>query len=97
MGSEFSAFIVKPLTWFLGILIGLVTYIWSEHKSDVKNLKKKLEEEYYNKETIDIKLDHLTKAVEENTGANRDVRDALQDLTITIARMNGSTNSRRDT
>ena len=92
--------LAKPVTWFFGLILTLLGYIWTEHKKEVKANSYKIaniEKKYYSKEVIDLKLEKLEQAVEENTTVNKELVKSVNQLNITLAGMNGFSHNRGNT
>ena len=96
MGLSFSL-LAKPISWVLGTILALLGYIWADHKKEVKAIGKRLDEEHYSKEVIDLKLKPLEEAVQDNTESNKELISAVNALNVSIARINGFTKHRTDT
>lgn len=95
-----TAVILKPLAWVAGILVGFIVtlfgYIWHGHKKEVDAIHNKLDNHYYPKEIIDLKLEKLEEAVEDNTASNKELISSVNKLNLTLARMNGISQHRPD-
>lgn len=87
----------KVLMWGVGGLVaavkGLLIYIWWQNDTkqktqDVKieSIKQTLSTDYYDKEKIDFMMMPLHDAIHDNTEATRDLRNAVHELAISIAR-----------
>ena len=89
----------KTLLWSLGGLVavvkGLIVYIWWKNDDkqkiqdvEIRNLKLNLTTNYYDKEKIDFMMLPLQDAIHDNTEATKDLRNAVHELAISIARKN---------
>ena len=86
----------KTVLWtiggFLGMLKGLVMYIWwenkdkqKEHAKAIKDIKDNLAVNYYDKEKVDFIINPLSKSIDANTEATKELNKAITTLSVSLA------------
>ena len=81
-----AGFFSKPLVWLLGLAKGLIIYVWFRHTKDVDAIKKDLKENYYNKETTDLKINPVKDAIDKNTEATEKLHESVNKLAVQVAK-----------
>ena len=86
----------KTVLWTIGgilaMLKGFVMYLWwenkdkqKEHTKAIKDIKDNLAGNYYDKEKVDFIINPLSKSIDENTAATRELNKAITTLSVSLA------------